>query len=260
MGHQHLGTLPRSRKWRQVVHLISGGADVEDVAAATSAAAEQQMADASNDPAVKRAVWLLTQIPPAARKEDLALELRKLDLRISGAPTLMEIASALSDAIDRHLARTGGRTDLGEMAQLSAVESLNAIAGRQLHDLFGATPEKTKEALAGLGTVKEFAVLARDFFSRLARHQLSYFLSRELPHHVGISSRFQTIREHREFEAALDLHCREASRIIKEFAGEWFSKHTFEGGIDEAKAGRFAHVAFQKLRAELRHREAEQDD
>jgi hypothetical protein len=254
MGHQHLGTLPGSRKWRQVVHLISGGADVQDVAAATSAAAEQQMADASNDPAVKHAVWLLTQIPTAARKDNFASELRRLGLRVSDSPSLLEIATAMTDAVDRYVGKTGGRTDLGEMAQLSAVESLNAIAGRQLPDLFGATTEKTKAALGGLGTVKEFAVLARDFFSRLSRRQLSYFLSRELSQHVGVNSRFQTIREHRDFEAALDLHCREASRIIKEFSGEWFSKHTYEGGIDEAKAGRFAHIAFQKIREELRLR------
>ena len=56
MGHQHLGTLPGSRKWRQVVQLISGGADVKELAAATSAAAENPMADAGNDPAVKHAV------------------------------------------------------------------------------------------------------------------------------------------------------------------------------------------------------------
>lgn len=70
MGHQHLGTLPRSRKWREVIDLISGGANVQDIAAATSIAAEQQMVDASADPVVKHAVWLLTQIPTVARKED----------------------------------------------------------------------------------------------------------------------------------------------------------------------------------------------
>jgi hypothetical protein len=254
MGHQHLGTLPRSRRWREVVHLVSGGANVQNVAAATSAAAEQQMLDASDDPAVKHAVWLLTQIPTAARKEDFAVELRKLGFRISDRPTLLEVATAMNGAVDRYVAKKGGRTDVGEMAQLSAVESLNAIAGRTLPDLFGDGAEKTKAALGGLGTVKQFAVLARDFFSRLTRRQLDYFLSRELSQHVGLNSRFRTIREHRDFEQALDLHCREASRIIKEFSGEWFSKHTYEGGITEAKAGNFAHVAFKKMREELRER------
>jgi hypothetical protein len=56
MGHQHLGTLPRSRKWQQVIKLLNGGADVHEIAAATSIAAEQQMSDASDDASVKHAV------------------------------------------------------------------------------------------------------------------------------------------------------------------------------------------------------------
>ena len=251
MGHQHLGTLPRSKKWRDVIDLISGGADIQHVAAATSHAAERQIINASNDPAVTRAFWLLTQIPLAARTEDFPGELTRLGIAVGDAPTLIEIATAMGSAIDEHVARMRGRTDLGEMAQLAVIESLHAVAGRELSDLFGAGPARAKTVLAGLATVTQFAVLARDFFSRLLRRQLSYFLSRELPNHVGVNSRFQTIRQHRDFEAALDLHCREASRVIKEFSGEWFSKTNYEGGIDEAAAGRFAHVAFEKLRKEL---------
>jgi hypothetical protein len=234
--------------------LISGGANVRDIAAATSAAAESQMIDASNDPAVRHALWLLTQIPIAAKRADFSLELKKLGLLVNERPMLIEIAAAMAEAVDRHVASAGGRTDLGEMAQLSAVESLNAVAGRELSDLFGTTADKTKAVLGGLGTEKQFAVLVRDFFARLARRQLTFFLSRELSQHVGVNGRFRTIRDHRDFEGALDLHCREASRIIKEFAGEWFSKHTYEGGISPAKAARFAHVAFKKIREELRHR------
>src|SRR6476646_4734657 len=152
MGHQHLGRLSGSRKWRQVVALISGGADVRDVAAATSAAAESQMIDASGDQAVRHAVWLLTQIPIAARHSEFCSELKKIGLLVSERPTLVEIAATMVDAVDRHVASTDGRTDLGEMAQLSAVESLNAVAGRELSDLFGTTPDKTKAALGGLGT------------------------------------------------------------------------------------------------------------
>src|SRR6185312_3621683 len=238
MGHQHLGILPQSRKWLQVIQMIGAGADVQQVAAATSAAAEKQLIDASNDHAVKHAVWLLTQIPVAARQKDLTSELRRIGLQVPDRPTLADIASAMMVAIDTHVMRAGSRTDLGEIAQLSAVESFNAVAGRAMSDLFGTTDEKTKAVLRGLCTVKQFAVLARDFFSRLIRRQLSYFLSRELSQHVGFNARFRTVREHSDFEAALDLHCREASRIIKEFSGEWFSKANYEGGIDQAKAGR----------------------
>jgi hypothetical protein len=254
MGHQRLGSLPTSKKWRHVVELISGGADVGEVAAAASAAAELSMNTAAGDPAVRAAFFLLTQIPLAARKEHFAPELRTLGLKLSDQPSLVEIVSALADAVDRQARSKAGRTDFGEIAQLAATESLNAIAGRELPQLFGTPPESVRNVLAGLATVKQFSVLARDFFARLARSHLDYYLSRELPKHVGVNSRFQTLREHKQFEEALDLHCRETSRIIKEFSGEWFSKQNYEGGIDLTKAGGFVHVAFDKIRRELRRR------
>jgi hypothetical protein len=52
----------------------------------------------------------------------------------------------------------------------------------------------------------------------------------------------------------LDLHCREASRIIKEFSGGWYGKTLFEERYHPDKASQFAHVAFKKLRTELRKR------
>jgi hypothetical protein len=197
---------------------------------------------------------LLTQIPLAARKERFVPELRALGLKLSDRPSLVEIVSALADAVDRQARLKVGRTDIGEIAQLAAAESLNAIAGRELPRLFGTPPESVRNVLAGLATVKQFSVLARDFFARLTRRHLDYYLSRELSKHVGINSRFQTIREHKQFEEALDVHCRETSRIIKEFSGEWFSKQNYEGGIDYVKAGGFVHVAFDKIRKELRRR------
>jgi hypothetical protein len=254
MGHQRLGSLPGSRKWRQVVELISGGGGCRRGRQCASAAAELSLMAAAGDPAVRDSFFLLTQIPLAARKERFATALRELGLKLSDRPSLVEIVSALADAVDRRARSKAGRTDLGEIAQLAAAESLNAIAGRELTRLFGTPPEAVRHALGGLGTVKQFAVLARDFFARLTRRHLDYYLSRELSKHVGINSRFQTIREHKQFEEALDLHCRQTSRIIEEFSGQWFSKQNYEGGIDQAKAGGFVHVAFDKIRKELRRR------
>jgi hypothetical protein len=254
MGHQRLGTLPRSREWQRVIALISSGADLEAIAAAASRAAETSMIDSSADPAVRNAFWLLAQIPLAARQSDFELALRRVGLRVGEQPSFADITSGMMDAIDGAVSRIGARNDFSEMAQLCAAESLSAIAGSELQDLFGTTSESVKSALAGLATVKQFSVLARDYVARLARRHLTYFLSRALSGHVGTGRRFNSVREHRVFEEALDIHCREATRIIKEFSGEWFSKHVHEGGIDREKAGRFVHVAFQKVREELRHR------
>jgi hypothetical protein len=255
MGHQHLPQIPRTKEWRKVVALIGGGALMEEIAAATSRAAERSMINASDDPTVRHAFYLLAQLPLAARNENFPSQLRNLGLKVGDQPTLVEIGTSMMDAIDQYTTRRGRRTDYGEIAQLSAVEAINAVAGRELSDFFNPDHSRVQSALAGLGTVKQFAILARNYFARLTRRHLNFYLQRELSNHVGAGRRFNSMAEHREFEEALNLHCHETSRIIKEFAGEWFSKHVFEGGIDHDKAGGFVHVATGKIRDELCKRE-----
>jgi hypothetical protein len=254
VGHQRLGTLPRSKHWNEVIDLITGGADAPQIAAAASVAAETTMIDAASDPAVCFACWLLAQIPMAAREQDFPIKLRALGVDVSDNPELTDVICGLMNAIDLHVGIGGSRSDYGEIAQLSAAEALFAMADREANVLFGAAVETMRKALGGLATEKQFAVLAREFFARLTRRHLNYFLSRELSNHVGSKRRFASVREHRAFEDALDLHCREATRIIKEYSGEWLSKHRFEGGIDLAKAGRFVSYATEKIRDELRAR------
>jgi hypothetical protein len=204
--------------------------------------------------AVRQAFFLLTQIPQAALSDGFAESLRRLGLRVGDGPTLVEVGCAMMDAIDRFVARLGRRTDFGEIAQLSAIESLQAVAGRELPDLFGAIEVRTRSALGALGKGPEFAVLARDFFARLTRRHLTFYLDRELAFHVGSGRRFSNLLDHDEFEEAIILHCREASRIIKEFAEQWYEKHLVEGGIDRDKAGGFVAVAAAKIRDELARR------
>ena len=112
-------------------------------------------------------------------------------------------------------------------------------------------------ALGKLAAPDRLARSARDFFARLTQRHLDYYLSRTLSDHVGPGRRLATPADHSSFNAALDLHCREASRIVEEFAGGWFSKTTYQGGITQEKARDFAFVALGKISAELKKREAE---
>jgi hypothetical protein len=224
---------------------------MEAIAAATSRAAELSMIEASSDPTVQRAFFLLAQIPQAAKSPSLSGALRAIGMQVGNRPTLAEIASSMMTAIDSFSAQHGPRTDYGELAQLSAVESLHAMAAREMSDMFDNEPNTVAKALGELAKEKQFGLLARDFFARLTRRHLNFYLHRELSAHVGEGRRFTSMHQHVEFENALELHCREAARIVQDFAGEWYSKHLFEGGIDIQKAGRFVHVAAKKIREEL---------
>jgi hypothetical protein len=208
MGHIRLGRLPATKKWQQVVALLSSGASLEQIAGASAEAAEISLEHARRDPALLQSFWLLTQM----RSPDFPDSLKSLGLDVSDSPSLMEIVGAFSAVIDRHVERSGGRTDLGELAQNAAAESLATVVGADLPTLFDATPEDARLAIGKLAAPDRFARLARDFFARLTQRHLDYYLSREFSNYVGPGHSIGSADAHTAFNAALEQHCREASR------------------------------------------------
>lgn len=253
MGHLRLGELPRTRKWQQVVALIDGGAGTAQIANATITAAEGGLEKAGHDAGLVEAVWLLTQVPLAARTDDFTRSLQQAGLDVHGPPTLIDIVGAFSDAVDERLGKNGGRTDLGEMAQMAAVETLSGVLGARTTTLFETTPADVQREAGALATSQKFSDLARQFFSRLTERYLGYFLSRALNLQVGDDRRFATLAQQAAFTRALGTHCKEASHIVEKFSGAWFSKTLFEKkGISREDAAGFAQYAMQKIAAELR--------
>ena len=255
MGHVRLGILPRSRKWRQVVEELRLGAEIDAVAASAADAAEAALRAASNDPAFLHAFWLLTQVPLAARGPTFTQDLQRLGVRVPDRPSLMDLAAGISAAVDRYAREQGGHTDLGEMAQMAAVESLAALVGPSLPSLFAPESGEVQRSVGRFAGGDRFSTLAREFFARLTQRSLDYYLSRELSNHIGAGERFRDDRARSRFDDALNRHCREASRIIEAFAGGWYGKNVYQGdGLTPDSIRRFAPVAFKKIRAELRKR------
>lgn len=255
MGHIRLGVLPKSRKWNQVVDELRLGAEIEIVAASAAEAAETALQVTSRDPAFLHAFWLLTQVPLAARGPDFADDLRRLGVQVPDQPSLIDLVAAISSAIDRHAREQGGRTDLGEMAQMAAVESLTALVGPSLPSLFEPEPGEVQRAIGRFAGGDRFSALAREFFGRLTQRSLDYYLSRELNRHVGTGERFRDDVARLQFNEALSQHCWEASRIVEAFVGGWYGKNVYQGdGLTPDAIRRFAPVAFKKIRAELRKR------
>jgi len=254
MGHIRLGSLPRTRKWGQVVGLIGGGAGTAQVANATINAADAGLGFAARDKGVVETIWLLMQLPLAARSDNFAAGLRDCGLSVSDSPGLLEIVAAVSDAIDAKMPNNKGRSDLGEMAQMAAVETLTQVVGERTRSLFEITAEEVKGAFSKIATNKQFSTVAKDFFARLTNKCMSYFLSRAMAHHVGEGQRFTTLSQQAEFTKALETHCREASKIVEEYSGGWFSLHNWETGgrISRQDIAAFTGYAMTKLTAELK--------
>jgi hypothetical protein len=254
MGHIRLGALPRTRKWGQVVGLIEGGAGTAQVANATIIAAENALAFAAKDHGVVETVWLLTQLPLAARSDDFVQGLRDRGLAVSDSPGLMEIVGAVTETIDARMPNCKGRTDLGEMAQMAAVETLTEVIGQRTKSFFGTTTDDVRDAFSKLATNKQFSSFAKDFFARFTNKCMSYFLSRALAHHVGEGQRFTTLAQQADFTRALETHCKEAAQIVEEYSGGWFSKKNWETGgkISRQDIAGFTSYAMTKLTDELK--------
>ncbi|HVL11728.1 MAG TPA: hypothetical protein VM529_04145, partial [Gemmata sp.] len=104
-----------------------------------------------------------------------------------------------------------GRTDLAEMAQTAAVETINATVGPRAATLWGSGPEEVRTAFAALATPARFGAFARQFFARFSFKTINYFLSKVVAEHTGDGRRFPTVAEQSRFTDALRTHCREAT-------------------------------------------------
>ena len=153
MGHTRLGELPRTRKWLEVIALVAGGAGAAQVANAVMRAARRGLALSAGHPALVESVWLLTQLPGAASEPDFAAALRDRGLDVPDAPGLIDLAAAVAEAVDRRLPGNAGRTDLGELAQSAAAETIVRVVTDRTGGLFAATPDDVRACFGGLGTV-----------------------------------------------------------------------------------------------------------
>jgi hypothetical protein len=251
MGHNRLNTLPDTAPWRKVVKHLAEGADVGVVAAATTEAAAQGLEQALKDKGVAKTVFLLAKTVLAARLQDFGAELNAAGIGVQGAPSVIELTCAFSEAVDVHLRSTGQRTDIGEMARLAAVESLTSLLRDKAGNLFQIGPADVQAAAKSFSTPAGFRNLFHDYFSRFTERFIGYHLGRELSFHVGGNGRFASPEAHSEFLKDMGLHCRQAALIVKKYAEEWYSKNNFLNGIDETAATRFTAHCMKKLRAEL---------
>lgn len=255
MGHTRLGTLPRSKHWREVVDLLAAGADVSQIAEATIKAADDAFSFVADDAGYNHAVWLLTQLGLAGRSENPLEHLRRQGVNIPDNTSLPGIITALSNALDAG-SRHGKLSDLGELAHRALVDAVITRMEPKLEQqsLFNMQAEDSQRALNAFSKEKEFAQLSRAFYSRLTTECMRYFLSRTLATHLGDGQRFATTNQMSQFDDTLTTHCREASKIVEQYSGEWFSKHRYEesGDIARESVQGFASWALKKMNDELR--------
>ena len=253
MGHIHLGTLPASRKWRAVVDLIDARALPDDIIASAAAATERDLMKAVNEPVFIEAVRLLMLVPHAARADDFADALRRLDMSVSAHPDLITLLAAVGERLDAVAWQKPGRGDMAELAARTLTSTFSIEIGAGLPGLFETDARDVQLATKALSSRSGIASLVRAYFGTLVSTSLASWLDRTLSARIGSDQIFPTVASRSGFDVALAQYSREASRIIEEFAPGWFGKRISQGGtISSHDAQVFGAVCVKKIVAELR--------
>jgi hypothetical protein len=267
MGHQRVGSIPKTKKWTSVVEKITGGGagtgagtlspgsfktpTVAEVARDILIAAEDGLLDVKNDAGFRYTVYLLTQIVLAARQEDWQAGLSQLGINLDATATVFDLTGELHRVIEEHRKRHKGSVTVGEMAQQAAGDAISFLAKDNAITLFGNGREELQEAIKKISTKAGFCDLGQRFFGNFTARFLDFYASKIVPKQAGQPG-FQTAGDFNDFKQSLFDHCHQSAKIVHDFCGQWYSKTEWEKGIDQNNILGLVSHAIDKMRDELK--------
>jgi hypothetical protein len=187
-------TLPRTKAWRQVLHLLSVDGTIPQIAAATVVAARLAFRTAEEDPTLLRTEAFLEALRPTSDVEELGAQLREHISDLRNPITALELLGAIPNALIRD-GEERGNSALAELATLALTEVLSeAFRGKGL-DPFDAGACQIMRALNVLTRPDQKHRLRASFWGVFLYRSLQYFLSRETSNRVGERRRFRSSAE-----------------------------------------------------------------
>jgi hypothetical protein len=254
MGHERVGHLPKTHKWRQLVEQIAGlyssEIEVSDIANQTMQNVRSRLRGIQQDEGVQSAFQFLVTLSVASRSPEPEQSLKAAGIQMPENVTPL----ALAKSLDKWMSEVEGSFEYHQIAKSAAVDAI-AI----WHDQHKTTQTKLfeplnnpyrvwKEAASGAG----FCELSRLFFAKFTERYLNYFLDREAS--AALSSLQKRERFRRQLEEHIERisrHAFETSKITQSFSAGWFNKNTRQGIPDKEAIEGFLSIAFGKIRGEL---------
>ena len=254
MGHERVGALPHSKKWRDIVDkLADSPGSREDVAAIANAILENvrtRFRKIHSDDGVIAAFQFLVALAKSASAEDINATSISPKIDFEGNPSTLKLIVQLRSWIE-------SQKDSNEYAIIAMKASADAISrwsakqGQQA-TLFTSSVDASEiwqRADSGAG----FCEVSRLFFSNFTERYLNYFLEREASAEMmNISARDYLAQHLREHIDDVSRFAFETSRITQSFAAGWFNNHARGKDPSKDELKRFLSIAFGKMREEMR--------
>lgn len=257
MGHERLGLLPRTIRWRVIVEDIlrsQGSHDkVADLADKTLYNVKDRFSKLFRDRGVQAAFGYLVSLATAGLSQTTGLSSAETNLKENPSPA--RIAKNLSDWVGRHALSQ-------EYAEVACRAGADTIAdwtrSRSEQGLLFDDRKSASEVWTESASAKGFCEVSRSFFAHFTERYLRYFLEREA------SAQLSTFRARESFTKSLhdhiediSRHAFETSKITQSFAAGWFNNHARESRPTDREIQGFLAIAFGKLQEEMQREAGE---
>lgn len=261
MGHERIGYLPKSKKWRTIVdevaNFTANGDTIAQIANQTTKNVIQRYNNIENDNGVLAAFKFLILLTYSARQKNASEFLATEGINLASNFNLL----GLSKAIREFISTNSESKEYSSFANHALIETVsqwsqqNRIQQQIQFDSDNNSFAEWRSAADGSG----FCELSRMFFSNFTDTYLRYFLEREA------SAKIDNLFDRDTFNKKLDAHVNEISRhafetakITQSFSAGWFNKHAKDKVPSNAAIKGFVSFCFKKLNSEItREREFE---
>lgn len=253
MGHERVGTLPHSKRWRDVVAQmasLSGTAEeTADLAEATLNNVRSSFRNIHTDDGVVAAFQFLVALTKSTALSDSLPPSESPLIDFDRSPTTLRLVSELRSWVDQHQ----GSKEYADLAKKASADAMVSWSEqhKQQPSLFADGNESEgvwRSADNGAG----FCEVARLFFSKFTERYLNYFLGREASSAAGsVQERDSLETQLRSHVDGVSRYAFESARITQSFAAGWFNQHARDSVPTDSEIRGFLAVAFGKMREEL---------
>ena len=261
MGHERIGLLPRTTKWRTIIDDLAryshNNADVGTIGSRVLENVRHRFADISDDKGVNAAFSFLVTMAFSGKSRKSTQELTQAEIRVDRNASDIQIAKEVNRWVEKNVQSR----ECGELAKAAAIDTISAWSDkiRTGQESFFGKSETNEEIWGKASDGSGFCELSRLFFSKFTERYLSYFIEREA------SSQFISWEDSARLRKELNDHIQrvskyafETAKITESFAAGWYNKNTKEGLPSAKQVRGFLWMAFEKLREELRREKERQ--
>ena len=186
MGHERVGALPRTRRWKDVISGIVDAAavngDVGDLADSTLQNVRSRMLGIHTDSGFVASFQFLLGLALSASSSVDRSSLGDLAVDLESNPSPLRLANALA----KYVADNRESHEYAEIARKAATDAISTWTGQQTRQraLFGEF-EQASEVWRRASDGRGFCEVARLFFGNFVSRYLNYFIGREASSHLA---------------------------------------------------------------------------